>query len=374
MRLKASGNKLVAGSSWLVVAVYLVCHTFLFAQDIKEPNVAGSFYPDNPVELSQMIDKFIEAAKPEPIEGEIFALICPHAGYGYSGQAAAYGYKLIKGKPYNTVVIIGPSHQYAFSGISVYPQGVFRTPLGDLTIDREFAAKLLYQDSEITFEPAAFAKEHSVEVELPFLQRSIKDFKIVPIVMGDCSLNTCKELAELLKQAIGSRKDVLVVASTDMYHGYNFQETEIIDHLTISYLKNMDSEGLYYGLREGKLQLCGGFGVVSTLILAKELGHNKLKVLNYTNSAIVTGKKSKGLWTVGYTSCAIDQEKAKPALPTGRQAAGRGNNMLNKEQRNKLLEIARNSIATYLKSGKKLAVKESDPVLLKELGAFVTLR
>ncbi len=349
------------GNKFLILMFCIFNFTLTcFAQEVKECKFAGSFYPDNPTELSQMIDRFLDAAKPEPLSGDIFALICPHAGYGYSGQTAAYAYKSIKDKPYKTVVVIGTSHQYSFGGVSIYPEGVFRTPLGDLEIDSEFARKLLYQDKDISFEPAAFSQEHSLEVELPFLQRSLKDFKIVPIVVGDCSFNTCKKLAELLKNAIGARKDVLVIASTDMYHGYDFQEAGIMDTLTISYLENMDSEGLYYGLREGKLQLCGGFGVVSTLILAKELGHNKLKVLNYTNSAVVTGKKNKGIWTVGYVSCAIDQEKEGVA-------------MLDKAERQKLLQIARNSIKTYLESGKKLEIKESDPVLLKEFGAFVTL-
>jgi hypothetical protein len=154
---------------------------------------------------------------------------------------------------------------------------------------------------------------------------------------------------------------VLVVASTDMYHGYDYEETEVVDKLTLSYIKNMDAEGLYYGLRESKLQLCGGFGVVTTLILAKDLGHNKAEILQYTNSAQVTGNKAKGAWTVGYTSCAIDKEEGERA-------------MLNKNQRKKLLEIARKSIEAYLKTGKKLELTEQDPVLLKEGGAFVTLR
>jgi AmmeMemoRadiSam system protein B/AmmeMemoRadiSam system protein A len=331
----------------------------LFAQDIKSPNVAGSFYPDNPQELSHLIDKFLDTANPAPQEGEIFALILPHAGYEYSGQVAAFGYKLIKDKPYKTVIVIGPSHA-GFSGVSVYPEGLFRTPLGDLEIDKDFTQKLLYKDKEIFFEPFAFAREHSVEVQLPFLQKVLTDFKIVPIVMGDCSLSTCQKLANLLKEAIGNRNDILVVASTDMYHGYDYQEAEIIDNLTLSYLKNMDAQGLYSGLRQEKLQLCGGFPVVVTLILAKELGYNKLNILKYTNSAIVTGRKIKGIWTVGYASCVIMQKKGEVA-------------MLNKEQRKRLLEIARQSIETYLKTGKKLEVSETDPVLLKEMGAFVTL-
>jgi len=318
-----------------------------------------------------MIDSFLKAANPEPLQGNIFTLILPHAGYGFSGSTAAYGYKLIQGKSYKTVVVIGPSHYYGFSGVSVYPEGIFRTPLGDLEIDKEFAQKLLNKDNDIFFELRAFEKEHSVEVQLPFLQKVLSDFsaeggsasggKIVPIVMGDCSLSTCQKFADLLKKAIGQRQDVLVVASTDMYHGYDYQEADTMDNLTLSYLKNMDAEGLYYGLREGKLQLCGGFGVVSTLILAKGLDHQSLKVLHHTNSAEVTGKKIKGIWTVGYVSCVIDQEKGVVA-------------MLNKEQRKKLLEIARNSIQHYLKTGKKIEITEQDPILSKEMGAFVTLR
>jgi len=333
----------------------------VFAQNIKEPNVAGAFYPDNPQELSQMIDNFIDAATCEKIEGDIFALISPHAGYGFSGAVAAYGYKLIRGRPYKTVIVIGVSHQYGYNGVSVYPEGIFRTPLGDCVIDKEFTQKLLNKDKEIFFEPRAFEKEHSIEVQLPFLQRVLSDFKIVPIAMGDCSLSTCQNLAKFLKEAIGNRRDVLVVASTDMYHGYDYDEADIVDNSTISFLKNMDAQGLYYGIRERKLQLCGGFGVVTTISLAKELGHQKLSVLKHTNSAYVTGEKAKGRWTVGYVSCAIDQEKGGGAL-------------LNKNQRKRLLQIARNSIETFLLTNKKLDLSVQDPILLKAMGAFVTLQ
>jgi AmmeMemoRadiSam system protein B/AmmeMemoRadiSam system protein A len=351
----------------------------LLAQDIKQPNVSGTFYPANPEELSVMIDAFIDAVNPQAIEGEIFALISPHAGYGYSGKTAAYGYKLIKDKPYKTVVIIGPSHR-GFNGVSIYKEGIFRTPLGDLEIDKEFTQKLLNKDPDILFVSEAFEKEHSVEVQLPFLQKVLSNFsaterggptkhygwKIVPIVMGDCSLLTCKKMAALLKEAIGDRKDVLVIASTDMKHSYDYEEVEIIDNLTLSYLEKMDFEGLYYGFRENKLEMCGMFPVVTTIILAKESGHNKLKILFHTNSAEVTGKKVKGAWTVGYTSCVIDQEKA-------RLSEGGERDMLNKEERKKILEIARKSIENYLKTEKKLEIIETDAQLLKEMGAFVTL-
>ncbi|MGA2775781.1 MAG: AmmeMemoRadiSam system protein B [Candidatus Omnitrophota bacterium] len=328
-----------------------------FAEDVKLPSAAGSFYPDNAQELSDKIDSLIAKANPEQMPGEIFALISPHAGYDFSGGVAAYGYKLIKGKSYKTVVVIGPSHFFGFYGISVYPKGVFYTPLGAVGIDEEFTAQLIGKDKDVFFEPQAFTKEHSLEVEIPFLQKILKEnsWKLVPVIMGDCSLVECKRFAELLKDTIGSRKDVLTVASSDMYHGYDYDEAEAVDNLTLSYLKNMDAEGLYKGLREGKLQLCGGLPVTTTLLLAKEMGHNTIKLLAHTNSAKVTKNKIKGIWTVGYCSMAIDNPE------------------LNKEQRKKLLQIARSSIEHYLLRGEKIKLEEKNPSLLVQSGAFVTL-
>ncbi len=333
-----------------------------WSDEIKQPNVAGKFYSDNPQELSRQVDKYLTDADPEAINGEIFALIVPHAGYDFSGPTAAYAYKLVKDLPYKTVIVIASNHYYGFRGVSVYPSGFFRTPLGDIEIDKDFASRLLNRDPEISFEPQSFAQEHSLEVQIPFLQRSLSVWKIVPIIMGDCTLLTCKKLAGLIKEAVGLRRDVLVVASTDMYHGHDYQECPIVDNLTIPFLSNMDDEGLYYGLREGKLQLCGGLPVVTTLILAKSLGHKESKLLKYTNSAEVTGKKIKGVWTVGYSSWAIDQSQNKGEAE-----------MFNLKQKKRLLEIARSSIEAYLKTGKRLEVAESDPQLLKLMGAFVTL-
>jgi hypothetical protein len=345
------------GISALTLGIFL--YTLSYAGNVKEPCAAGAFYPAEAQELSLMIDGFLTRANPQKPDGPIFALISPHAGYGYSGQAAAFGYKLIQGSPYKTVIILGTSHRYPFSGASVYPDGVFKTPLGDIAVDSGFTQKLLNKDPEISFIPQAFKDEHSVEVQLPFLQKALTDFRIVPVVLGDCSLTACKKLAALLKEAIGERKDVLVVVSTDMYHGYDYEQALAMDELTLAAIRNMDSEGLYWALRDEKMQLCGGFGVVSALVLAKELGHDKVQVLKHTDSAQVTGNQRKGIWTVGYASCAIDQPK--------------GENMLNKTQRKRLLEIARQSLEAYLKTGKKLQVKESDPLLSQVRGAFVTL-
>jgi AmmeMemoRadiSam system protein A len=171
-----------------------------------------------------------------------------------------------------------------------------------------------------------------------------------------------------------------------MAHRYDYDEVGMVDKLTLSYLEKMDFAGLYNGFRENKLEMCGMLPVVTTLILSKGLGHHKINVLQHTDSSEVTGKKNKGIWTVGYASCVINGERPSTTLRTALSERSESNGrsrtidqergevaMLSKEQRKKLLALARKSIETYLKTGKKLELTETDPLLLKEMGAFVTL-
>ncbi len=344
---------------------------------IKQPNVSGKFYPaDSPV-LSKQIDDFLLLANPRIIPGDIFVLFSPHAGYEFSGPTAAFGYKLIKNKPYKTVVILAPSHYYAFSGVSIYPQDAFRTPLGDIEVDNDFTGKLLNKSPEIVYQPEAFLQEHSLEVQLPFLQKVLNNFKIVPIIMGDCSFSTCRKLAGLLQSVIGQRRDVLVVVSTDMYHGYDYDEAQGIDNLTLGAIEKLDAQGLYNGLKDRRFQLCGGYPAVTALILAGNSGYKEVKILKYTNSAEVTKNKIKGTWTVGYSSAVIGGLISSGQMPLVQREAEQAKKevgMLNKEQRKKLLDIARKSIEEFLKSGREIEIKENDPLLSGEMGSFVTLR
>jgi AmmeMemoRadiSam system protein B len=294
---------------------YLNC----FAASLKQPEFGGQFYPSPKEELSVVIDNFLENVTPNQADGEIFMLISPHAGYGFSGQTAAFGYKLIKNKNYKTVIIIGNSHYKLFNGAALYGAGTFVTALGQINVDEEFLKDIVGKDPEVFVDTSVFTNEYSVEVQLPFLQKVLPDFsalepggpandygwKIVPVVMGDCSLASCKKIALLFKDAIGQRKDILVVVSTDLYHGYDFKEADVVDEFTLGLIKKMDYQGLYYALRDGQARACGGFATVVALNIAKELGYQRLEVLKHTNSAMVTGKLIKGDWTVGYASCAV---------------------------------------------------------------------
>jgi len=358
------------------------------AQDIILPDFSGGFYPEDPAELSDMIEGFLNEPVSFETQGkDILTVIVPHAGYGYSGKTAGSAYSLLRDKPYKTVVVIGPTHYFNFDGISVLSKGTFRTPLGDLEVDEEFAGKLLDKDKEIYFEPAAFRKEHSIEVQLPFIKKCLPQAKIVLVILGDTVLSTLEKLSELLESAMEGRQDVLIIASSDMYHGYDWEEAKRYDDLALSYIKNMDAKGLYYGIREKRLLFFDGFPAVAALLLAERLGSFKSEVLSYTNSAAVTGNFTKGEWTVGYSACviykngSIEQAQGKPPDvlrpgpsdgPVSAESKGESA-MLDKNQRKKLLEIARSSIEGFLKTKKKINITETDAVLTKDMGAFVTL-
>ncbi len=330
----------------------------------KQVSCAGSFYPADTEQLKQTVDRFLSAAGPQVPQTRVFAIICPHAGYDYSGPTAAYSYKLIKGRPYKTVVIIGCSHRVYFEGARVYNGGGVRTPLGDIPVDNDFVSALLGKDERIIAGEQAFGGEHSIEVQLPFLQRSLKDFRIVPVLLGKVDLSGCRRLAALLKEAIGAREDVLLVLSSDMCHSYDYEETAAVDRATLGAIGKNDPEALYDGLGTGSFRLCGGTAVVTGMLLGREMGCGKAVILRHTDSAEVAGARQKGSWTVGYCAAFI----------------GGGDNrreeaMFTREQKKELLRIARDSISFFLDKGKKLQLKEEDyPAFREKLGVFVTLR
>ncbi len=158
---------------------------FLFACKAggKEPSVAGTFYPSDKNILKESVEGFLFKAEAKRPSGRLIAIISPHAGYIFSGQVAAYGYKNLKGSSIKRVILLGPSHQVGFKGASVYTKGGFRTPLGLVKINEKLAEDLLNETADVRFYPEAYEKEHSLEVQLPFLQTVLKDFTIVPILI-----------------------------------------------------------------------------------------------------------------------------------------------------------------------------------------------
>ncbi|MFH1857015.1 MAG: AmmeMemoRadiSam system protein B [Candidatus Omnitrophota bacterium] len=338
--------------------IFILCGG-VWAAD-KLPNAIGAFYPAGQDELRSMVDGFLKKAEPPEIKGTVIALISPHAGYIYSGQTAAYGYKALKDKKFDTVIIIAPSHYIYFDGFSVYPEGNFMTPLGEIEVDSELAGKIISKSEKIFFKNDAFKKEHSLEVQLPFLQRTFSDFKIVPVISGNASYENYLILADAVASSIDHKKKILIIASTDLSHFHSYEEAENLDSAAIDTIEKMEPEFLFNEIKNNRLEMCGGAAVISAMLIAKRLGADNTRLLKYANSGDVTSNKSS---VVGYASMVI--------LKTGKERKER--HMLNETQRKKLIEIARQSISVYLKNGESGTFEVKDEILKEKKGAFVTL-
>jgi hypothetical protein len=339
-------------------------------KEIREPAVAGAFYPDKPEILSRDVKKYLENSKKEKIEGDIIALVSPHAGYMYSGQVAAYAYKLIEGRAFDSVVVVAPSHRALFKGASLYDRGGYRTPLGVVPIDTELSKKMMERRKEIQFLPEAHSQEHSIEVQIPFLQVVLKSFKLIPIVMEPYwSWETCQYLSSAIAETVRG-KNVLLVASSDLSHFHSYDEAVRLDKIVLNHIEHFDPEGLNRDLRGGRCEACGGGPILSIMLAAKALGANQGKVLKYLNSGDVTGDRSR---VVGYAAgvfykIAGGKEKMKEEKKVGVDLG------LTEEEKRTLHQIAKTVIENKAK-GKAVPDFKIESTTLKEnRGAFVTIQ
>jgi len=343
----------------LILLFILSCIPTIFAEAVKEPDLAGSWYPASRDVLSSVLDSYLKEAKAGLINGDIAAIIVPHAGLMYSGPVAAYSYKAVEGCDYNTVVILGFCHRKSFDGVSVYKDGYFNTPLGNLPVDSQLASDLIARDKKITFYPEAFKDENSLEMQLLFIKKVLPNAKIVPIAFGASSFLYCEAVSDALADLLKNRNDVLIVASTDMSHYHPEEEARKIDLASVELLRNFSAREIFDKSVLGEQIFCGYMPVTTVLLTAKKMGADKINILQYSNSGNITGDMKS---VVGYVSAVIYKK------------AEEKNMLLNDTQRKTLLKIARDTITTYLKTGKVPQIKEDDPLLNKEMGAFVTLR
>lgn len=283
---------------------------YAYATKARRPAVAGSFYPGSSRQLAADVDRYLADAEKKELQGELVALIAPHAGYVYSGHVAAYAYKQLQGKSIDTVVLIGPSHRYPVRGVAVYDSGAFQTPLGTVDIDEELASALINQERKITSAPEVHDGEHCLEVHLPFLQRVLQQFSIVPILMYDFSDANCKMLSQALSSCLNG-KNTLLVASTDLCHYPSYEEAKKADNIVVSTISQFDpdllrkntDEYMRKPVRNLHCMLCGTGAVITVMQAAKLLNANSVEILKYANSGDVPfGDKSQ---VVGYLAAAI---------------------------------------------------------------------
>jgi hypothetical protein len=264
---------------------------------VRPAQVAGYFYPSNPDKLKKDINLMLDFTKPKEKINKIFGLVAPHAGYVYSGKTAAHAYNLLVGKKYERVVIISPSHSEYFPGISVFEGDAYETPLGILKVDKEFREKLLTDDGVIFTGYEGHRREHALEVQLPFLQSVLQDFKIIPVVMGDQSKRNIDVLARKLAEVTDD--DTLIVASSDLSHFYTKSQAERLDSIVEKRIREFDFQSLQVDLETHTCEACGGGPIVALMKAAhlKNIRHSM--VLSRTDSGDVTGDNSE---VVGYLS------------------------------------------------------------------------
>ncbi len=274
---------------------------------VRPPAVAGTFYPGSPSQLRKTIKSFLAKTPDVKPEGKILAAVAPHAGYIYSGKVAAYTHKLLSTVEFDTIVIIG--HDSFRNAVAfTCPVDYFKTPLGKIAIDKNMMEKMHAFDPGIKPNRTLHAHEHTVEVQLPFLQALNRQCKIIPILFGNPTKENCQKLSDAIIAAAGNKK-VFVLASTDMSHYPSYKSACAVDNSTLDEIRTLDVENFFTHLKTHerlssvpnlRTAVCASGGVGTAMLFAIAHGVNHAQVLNYANSGDVpAGDKHR---VVGYSS------------------------------------------------------------------------
>ncbi len=334
-------------------------------EKVREPAVAGAFYPSDERVLKRDIERLLAKATPRPLKN-LRALVCPHAGYEYSAPIAAYSYKLLRGEHFSTVILLGPSHHALFSGAFVSAVDAFRTPLGLIPISPKAAA--MAKIKPFTSQPDSVnygsggpptgrdvpdTWEHSLEVQLPMLQCTLHDFSIVPVIFGEVDpKRVAKKLLPFLDD------DTLLVASSDLSHYHPYDEAKAQDTHTVKAICDLRDDLI------DDEDACGHAGIVTLIEIAKQKGW-KAHLLDYRNSGDTTGDKSR---VVGYAAIAFTSREARKPTPVSAAV------QFTPEERQMLLRLARKSVMAAATGGEAPSDDRAAPAKFHERRAcFVTL-
>jgi AmmeMemoRadiSam system protein B len=267
---------------------------------IRKAAVAGTWYPGTSTALAAAVDAHLKTARTD-VDGDLVALIAPHAGLMYSGPVAAHAYRLLRDRQFEVAVLVGPSHFVGFDGVAAFPSGGFETPFGVLPIDDACVADLVAASPIVRANPAVHGREHSLEMQLPFVQRLAPGIPIVPLLMGHQTATTARSLADALAAALRGRR-ALLVASTDLSHYQNAATAAQMDRVVIECVDRIDADALQQALNSRPDHACGGGPTVAVLRAAAMLGATDSRILQYADSGDVSGDKSS---VVGYLAAAL---------------------------------------------------------------------
>ena len=275
---------------------------------IRRAAVAGTWYPGTADALAAEVDGYLDAVADGPPR-DVVAIIAPHAGLAYSGPVAAHAYRALPCRSFDVAVLVGPSHFVGFDGVAIVPRGAFATPLGPAVVDATTADRLQGASEMITPYPRAHEREHSLELQLPFVRRVLPDTPIVPLVMGYQRRDTIVRLADVLISCLAGAR-ALLIASTDLSHYFDAEHAEVLDGRVVEHVARFDSAGLLDELERypesdrGRYVACGGGPAVSVMRAAAALGATSAHVLRRADSGDVSGDKTR---VVGYMAAVFDQ-------------------------------------------------------------------
>jgi hypothetical protein len=341
--------------------------------DDREAVFAGKFYPAEKGELKASLNQYFSQATGKQTNAPVAALIAPHAGYPYSGKVAAAAYKqLDPQRRYENIFIIAPSHRVSFEGASIYHKGDYTTPLGKVKVNRELAEKLVRENEIFVFNQSAHTQEHSLEVQLPFLQHHLKqDFQIVPIVTGTQDQEKIREIAGILEPYFNEHS--LFVVSTDFSHYPGYEDAVKVDQASGDAITANSPEKLMNTLRANAekdisnlvTSMCGWPGVYALLNITGKKDDLQIKKILYRNSGDALNRKDR---VVGYWAISFYRKNKKNQQNMSFQ--------LNQEEKKTLLHIARKTLEEYIRNDRKPEFEEEQfsETLKKETGAFVTLQ
>jgi len=287
----------------------LACRQNAMRHAIRPAAVAGRWYPGSAAALQSAIERHLTDAgvsdSSPAIDSSIVALVAPHAGLIYSGPVAAFAYRQLQGRNIDLVILVGPSHFIRFDGVAAYAHGGFETPLGVADIDDACVARLMAETPIIRDEPDAHAREHSLEMQLPFVRYLAPRARIVPLLIGTQTAATASALADALEHVLAetiTSGRVVIVASSDLSHYHDAETAAQLDGIVIDRVSALDPDGLQQTLDERPDHACGGGPIVAVMRAARALGATRASILRYADSGDVSGDKSS---VVGYLAAAF---------------------------------------------------------------------
>lgn len=345
---------------------------------IRYPVFADQFYPRDSIKLTNQIKYFLENAKPPNVENAI-AIIVPHAGYIYSGQIAADAYNQVKQNKYDLIVVLGTNHTTAgFSGLALYPKGAFATPVGSAVIDDKAASDLMKEDNDVISNPTVHAKEHSIEVQIPFTKYLFPDTKILPIIVGEPDIEMCIKFAKALAKVTKDKK-ILIVASSDLSHYPSFDDAIKVDNKTLKTIAELNPEKIISVMEDQMNQkipelvtcACGEAPIVAAVAAAKELGATSASIISYSNSGYNPVGSSDRV--VGYGAVVISKGKLNPSLDVDTVMTDKFYKLTSSDKKT-LLRHARKTLEQYFSTQTILLPRDINPLLKIKRGVFVTLR